>query len=101
MHAPGLLHGSFIRSTTRPQCRNVAHCCLPADDLQLAFPLPRANVLLFSPLSTLVLQAFDELLLLRRGGDTVFQGKIGVDSSDLIQYFSSIRWDSYSLAIFH
>lgn len=48
-----------------------------------------------------MLQAFDELLLLRRGGDTVFQGKIGVDSSDLIQYFSSIRWDSYSLAIFH
>jgi hypothetical protein len=43
-----------------------------------------------------VLQAFDELLLLRRGGDTVFQGKIGVDSSDLIQYFSSIRWDSQS-----
>ncbi|KAI3429335.1 hypothetical protein D9Q98_005430 [Chlorella vulgaris] len=37
-----------------------------------------------------IFEAFDELLLLRRGGDTVFQGKIGVDSSDLIQYFSSI-----------
>jgi hypothetical protein len=35
------------------------------------------------------LQAFDELLLLQRGGRTLFNGKLGRDSVCLIDYFTS------------
>ncbi len=34
-----------------------------------------------------LLQAFDELLLLKRGGETIFNGRLGKDSSDLVEYF--------------
>jgi hypothetical protein len=35
------------------------------------------------------LQAFDELLLLKRGGRTIFSGALGRDSVKLIDYFTS------------
>ncbi len=40
------------------------------------------------------MQAFDELLLLKRGGETIFCGPIGQDSATLIAYFRSYgcRW---------
>lgn len=37
------------------------------------------------------MQAFDELLLLKRGGETIFCGPIGQDSATLIAYFRSYR----------
>ena len=33
-------------------------------------------------------QAFDELLLLKRGGETIYCGPLGDRSKDLVQYFS-------------
>ena len=33
-----------------------------------------------------MLQAFDELLLLKRGGTTTYYGNLGADSCDLIAY---------------
>ncbi|KAF0698139.1 Aste57867_11235 [Aphanomyces stellatus] len=40
--------------------------------------------------STEVFEMFDSLLLLKRGGETVFYGDLGAHSSHLIEYFSSI-----------
>jgi hypothetical protein len=37
----------------------------------------------------LLAQAFDELLLLKRGGRTIFHGALGGDSVKLIDYFTS------------
>jgi len=39
--------------------------------------------------STAIFNAFDLLLLLRRGGQTVFFGNLGVEASDLVTYFES------------
>lgn len=36
------------------------------------------------------LQAFDELLLLQRGGSTLYAGALGEDSRDLITYFEKL-----------
>ncbi len=38
-----------------------------------------------------MLQAFDELLLLKRGGRTIYNGPTGTDSCTLIQYFQGIQ----------
>ena len=35
-----------------------------------------------------IFEAFDELLLLKRGGECIFNGKLGKDSGRLIDYFS-------------
>ena len=35
-----------------------------------------------------IFEAFDELLLLKRGGETIFNGPLGKDSKHLIEYFS-------------
>ena len=35
-----------------------------------------------------IFEAFDELLLLKRGGELIFNGQLGKDSKRLIQYFS-------------
>ena len=37
------------------------------------------------------LQAFDELLLLKRGGRTIYNGPTGRDSCTLVEYFQSIQ----------
>ncbi len=37
------------------------------------------------------LQAFDELLLLKRGGKIIYNGATGKDSEDLVQYFEGIE----------
>eukprot|EP00798_Chlamydomonas_sp_ICE-L_P016439 gene16439-22657_t len=37
-----------------------------------------------------IFQAFDELLLLKRGGETIFFGDMGVDQCHLIQHFESV-----------
>lgn len=37
-----------------------------------------------------VLQVFDELLLLKRGGETIYAGPLGKESCDLVAYFESI-----------
>ena len=34
-----------------------------------------------------IFESFDELLLLKRGGETIFNGQLGKDSKDLIHYF--------------
>ena len=38
-----------------------------------------------------IFEAFDELLLLKRGGETIFNGPLGKDSKHLIEYFSVSR----------
>ncbi|GMF40663.1 unnamed protein product [Phytophthora fragariaefolia] len=40
--------------------------------------------------STEVFSVFDSLLLLKRGGETVFAGELGKDASEMIAYFESI-----------
>lgn len=34
-----------------------------------------------------IFESFDELLLLKRGGETIFNGQLGKNSKDLIEYF--------------
>ena len=34
-----------------------------------------------------IFESFDELLLLKRGGETIFNGQLGHNSSHLIEYF--------------
>ena len=34
-----------------------------------------------------IFESFDELLLLKRGGETIFNGQLGKDSKDLVEYF--------------
>ena len=34
-----------------------------------------------------IFESFDELLLLKRGGETIFNGQLGSDSKDLVKYF--------------
>ena len=34
-----------------------------------------------------IFESFDELLLLKRGGETIFNGQLGKDSKDLVKYF--------------
>ena len=36
------------------------------------------------------LQAFDTMLLLKRGGETIFNGPLGFQSQNMISYFESI-----------
>jgi energy-coupling factor transporter ATP-binding protein EcfA2/ABC-type multidrug transport system permease subunit len=38
-----------------------------------------------------IFEAFDELILLKRGGEVIYVGSLGKYSSDLIDYFSSIH----------
>jgi hypothetical protein len=38
-----------------------------------------------------IFEAFDELVLLKRGGETIYCGSLGEHSSDLIKYFSAIK----------
>ena len=40
--------------------------------------------------SSLYLQAFDDLLLLKRGGLVIYMGSLGERSVDLVKYFQSI-----------
>ena len=35
-----------------------------------------------------IFEAFDELLLLKRGGETIFNGQLGDKSTHLVRYFS-------------
>jgi len=44
----------------------------------------------FASCSTPCLQAFDELLLLQRGGSTLYAGALGENSRDLITYFEKL-----------
>ena len=37
------------------------------------------------------MQAFDELLLLKRGGRTIYNGPTGADSCTLVSYFEGIK----------
>ncbi len=41
-------------------------------------------------LHTTALQAFDELLLLKRGGENIYNGPLGRDAESLIAYLSAI-----------
>ena len=45
-----------------------------------------------------IFEAFDELLLLKRGGECIFNGQLGKDSGRLIDYFSvccrALLWES-------
>ena len=38
-----------------------------------------------------IFESFDELLLLKRGGETIFNGQLGHNSSHLIEYFQVCR----------
>ncbi|EIE26053.1 ATP-binding cassette transporter [Coccomyxa subellipsoidea C-169] len=41
--------------------------------------------------SIAVFEAFDELLLLKRGGEVIYGGPLGYHSSDMVRYFEAIR----------
>lgn len=41
-----------------------------------------------------IFEAFDELLLLRRGGDVIYNGPLGLESQDMVNYFESIPSES-------
>jgi hypothetical protein len=43
-----------------------------------------------------VRQAFDELLLLKRGGETIFQGALGHESSNLVSYFQAVGYVAWA-----
>ena len=36
------------------------------------------------------MQAFDTMLLLKRGGETIYNGPLGFQSADMISYFEAI-----------
>ncbi|DBA99141.1 TPA: hypothetical protein ACH3X3_011764 [Trebouxia sp. C0006] len=38
-----------------------------------------------------IFESFDELLLLKRGGETIFNGQLGVNSDHLIEYFQGVK----------
>lgn len=38
-----------------------------------------------------ILQAFDELLLLKPGGRVIFNGALGQDQANLISHFQSVK----------
>lgn len=40
-----------------------------------------------------IFESFDELLLLKRGGETIFNGQLGEDSRELIDYFQVCATD--------
>ena len=46
---------------------------------------------LLACLNLVLMQAFDELLLLKRGGRVIYNGPTGRDSSDLVTYFQHIQ----------
>jgi len=46
-----------------------------------------------------IFESFDELLLLKRGGETIFNGQLGVNSDHLIEYFQASVFLSCSLVI--
>ncbi len=43
-----------------------------------------------------IFESFDELLLLKRGGETIFNGQLGVNSDHLIEYFQASNFLSCS-----
>ena len=43
-----------------------------------------------------IFESFDELLLLKRGGETIFNGQLGQDSNHLIEYFQASQLLSQS-----
>lgn len=52
------------------------------------------------------MQTFDELLLLKRGGSVIYNGRLGRQSVDMISYFSAIDGvkpieDGYSTSLHH
>lgn len=47
-----------------------------------------------------IFESFDELLLLKRGGETIFNGQLGQDSNHLIDYFQASQLLSQSHAAF-
>ena len=49
-----------------------------------------AFVPIVAVLTSLCLQAFDELHLLKRGGKTIYTGPTGRESAELISYFEAI-----------
>ena len=48
------------------------------------------SLLLLCSTDDLCLQAFDTMLLLKRGGETIFNGPLGFQSQSMISYFESI-----------
>lgn len=45
-----------------------------------------------------IFEAFDELLLLKRGGELIFNGQLGRKSKHLVEYFSVSLMKSFQLA---
>ena len=68
---------------------NIEHrgCWLPANH-----SLQSPSRVLPAPLCppSITLQAFDELLLLKRGGETIFFGQMGHEQVHLVGHFESI-----------
>ena len=48
-----------------------------------------------------IFEAFDELLLLKRGGELIFNGQLGNKSKHLVKYFSVSRQHFVSPSFFH
>ena len=43
------------------------------------------------PPSPQIFYAFDELLLLKRGGETIFNGQLGVRAQQLVHFFEEVE----------
>lgn len=57
--------------------------CVAAAQLLMESPSP--------PLSPQIFYAFDELLLLKRGGETIFNGQLGVRAQQLVHFFEEVE----------
>ena len=90
--SPWLLPAQVIGIDLIHHCKaDTKICWAPALSSQQAggqSAVLRLQATLFVPSNCIHLQAFDELLLLKRGGETIYNGKLGEHSADLIKYFS-------------
>lgn len=85
MQSCGMVNASFFHAWSLLPClMQQAVGCKPA---WVPTRLTRQNVLI------MLLQAFDELLLLQRGGCTLYFGEMGKDSKSLIDYFQNLGAD--------
>lgn len=51
---------------------------------------PPQQVAIPSPPAALLLQSFDEMLLLKRGGEVIYNGALGNEAENLVSYLSAL-----------
>jgi len=88
-HAASACSGhSALASCPAP---NLAPAPVPIPTFILTVPVPVPAPAPSLQPSLEIFEAFSELLLLKRGGETIFCGPVGEDASALISYFSAIK----------